>query len=174
MIYNIYNLLKGGQSPMGSNAVMKAFRPRIIGARGMIVSIDLVNMQWFDQLLHKYYNNSLVRKIIKIVPNIEAIKVFNNDKQVALIIISPKPNPKLFRIDHFSGDNQEADFSVQMLLKKDGADFKSLTPNVSNQSFKQVVNFVLGVYTYECLMHTDKSCKTDVIAPIEIFGEALV
>jgi hypothetical protein len=23
-------------------------------------------------------------------------------------------------------------------------------------------------------MHTDKSCKTDVIAPIEIFGEALV
>lgn len=159
---------------MGSNAIVRAFRPRNIGAKGMVVSIDMKNMAWFDALLHKYYKPTMVRAIIKKVPLVEAIKVFNEGTQIALIVISPKADSKLYQIDHYTGDNAQADFSIQMLLRKDGADFKGLTPKINEKHFKQVVNFVIGVYTYEYMMHTDKTCKTDEIAPIEIFGESLV
>ena len=159
---------------MGSNAIVKAFRPRNIGAYGMVVSIDMKNMVWFDKLLHKYYHPSIVRKIIKHLPKVGAIRVLKDGNDIALIVITPKADPKQYRIDHYTGDAQEADFSIQMTLVKNGADFKDLSPNINRENFKQVANFVMGIYVYEYLMHTDSSAKTDEIVPFEVFGEALV
>ena len=159
---------------MGSKAIAKAFRPRNIGANGIIVSIDMKNMEWFDKLLHKYYEPTMVRKIVKRLPKVGAIRVMEGEKEISLIVISPKANPKQYQIDHFSGERQEADFSIQMTLEKNGASFKDLSPNISPNNFKQVSNLVIGVYVYEFMMHTDPSTKTDEIAPVEIFGQSLV
>ena len=159
---------------MGSNAIVKAFRPRNIGANGMVVSIDMNNMEWFDKLLHKYYKPTMIRKIIKKFPRVGAIRILNDGKDIALVVINQKADPKQFRIDHYTGDNEVADYSIQMTLERNGADFKDLSPNINPETFKQVANFVIGIYVYEYLMHTDNSAKTDEIVPFEVFGESLV
>lgn len=159
---------------MASNAIVKAFRPRNIGANGIVVSIDESNLVWFDKVLHKYYNQSMIRKILKRFPKIGAIKVLNGDHQKALIVFTPKSNPYQSQIDHFTGDQNEADFSILMVREKIGVKFKDLSPNVSPENFKQVVNFVIGIHVYMYFMNCDKNVKEHTIEPFEVFGESIV
>ena len=46
--YNIFIFIKGGHVPWGSKAIVKAFRSRNIGANGMVVSIDMDNLDTDD------------------------------------------------------------------------------------------------------------------------------
>jgi len=155
-------------------SAQKAIRPKNIGCNGIVVSIDKEHLGWFDKVLHAYCDQKNLTKMLRHLPKISAIEVSDGDAPMSLIIITPKSNPRQFRIDHYTGENNEADFSLLMTCEEKLARFSGLTPNLNQESMRQVANFVIGIHMYEFLMKTDKSVKRDVIVPIEIFGQSLV
>ena len=157
---------------MGSFA--KAYRPRNIYSNGLVVKIDRSNMVWFDKFLHKYYNEKQLRRTLRNFPKIGAIIVMDGDHTEALITISRTSTPNHAQVDHFTGENNEADFSISMTWDDQRILFKDLSFGTNQNSFKQVSNFVMGVHVYEVLTHLDKNAKTDTITPFEVFGQPLV
>lgn len=159
---------------MGSKAIPKSYRPRNIGSNGMIVTIDKSQFGWLDKLLNKYYQPQHIWKLLNNLPRIGAIRITDGDELLALIVLTPRSDPKQIQIDHFSGNNETADFSILMILKAEQIKFRDLTPDIGEHNFLQVSNFVIGVHVYEALMHTDTTQKYDTIEPVEVFGQSLV
>ena len=154
--------------------VTTAIRPKNICANGCVVSIDKKHLEWLDRFLHKYSDSTTVKKMVKHLPRVGAIEVTDEGEEISLIIISKRSNPGHFRVDHYSNSNNDADFSLLMICHNNGINFADLTPNINPNNFKQVANFVIGIYVYEFLAKVEKSAKRDTIVPFNVFGQPLV
>ena len=158
---------------MGNRVFQTVTRPRNPGINGTIFTIDHSDFEWFDKFLHKYSDTPTLRKMLRKFPRIGAIEVYKEGQMVALVTIEPKGNNQ-YIVSHFSDANDKADFSMLMTRDNFGMGFKDLSPEVNRENFKQVGNFVVGVYMYAHLMHVDAKCKKIQIEPVEVFGQALV
>ena len=152
--------------------VTRAQKPKVIN--GFLVSIDRNNLEWLDKVLHVYTEPNSIRKMIRHLPNVRAIEVTQNGKICSFIVITPKSNKGQFQVDHFTGENLEADFSLSMICGEKGINFKDLTPGVSEYEFGQVANFTIGIFMYEFLTKIEPKAQMDHIVPFEVFGRPLV